>query len=192
MKFTCQILIKFSLAISVISFVSCGSKSTTVTQKKVRSGLDKYNNGYDLGKGNHGMNQSQSTKRSQYDNLRTSALGGNVKKTDYRKDTYRSKRWGKESDYGKKSYANSESYQKTSYKAAENTSFEKGYNAGSSRFDGETFGTSNSTIERQAGYVKTGSSGYVQSRENVPDPTIFSREEFNQLNIQQSNALLGR
>jgi len=174
-------------------FISCGSKTTTtVTQKKVRSGLDKYNNGYDLSKGEHGMMQSKSTKKSHYDNLRASALGGSVAKTDYTKSSYRSQRWGGDSRYSKKDYSGSGSYNKTAYNTSENTSFEKGYITNSSRFGGQTYGTSGSTVERRAGYVKTGSSGYVDSMSNAAEPTIISRDEYNQLGVQQSNNLLGR
>ncbi len=78
------------------------------------------------------------------------------------------------------------------YKASNNTSFDKKNSAGDSNFQGQRFATSNNTSERNAGYVKTGSSGYVRSKENVKAPTIISRDEYNQLGVQESNRLLGR
>ena len=194
MKSLCQILIQSSLVIGVMLFVSCGNKSTTkVSQKKVRSGLDKYNNGYDLEAGEHGMMQSKSTKRSHFDNLRTTASGnGTVRKTDYNKDSYRKKRWGGDSSYGKKSFNGAGDYKAAAYKASQNTSFDKDFSAGGSNYQGKSFTTSNTTQERRAGYIKTGSSGYVTSKEDVPDPVVISREEYNLLGVKDSNYLLGR
>ena len=192
MKLSYQIIMKCCLVFGVMLFVSCGGETTsTVTQKKVRTGLDKYNNGYELSKGEHGTIQSKSSKKSSYNDLRASAISS-VKKPSYTKESYRRKRWGGDSTYGTKSYSGTESYSKTGYKASKNTNFDKGYNAGSSRFEGQTFATSNSTAERRTGYVQTGTSSYVDSRDNAPAPTIFSRDEYNKLGIQQSNQLLGR
>ena len=195
MKTTRQILIKLSIVLLGMVFASCGGSNSgsTISQKKVRSGLDKYNNGYDLEKGEHGMMRSKSTKKSHLNNLRASVAGGTVNKTDYSKASYRKKRWGGESSYDKKSFNNTGAYNAAAYKASKNNSFDKGYSAGASNFQGQNYATNNNTQERNAGYVRKGSSGYVTSRKNATkQPVIFDRDDYNQLKVSESNSLLGR
>ena len=176
-------------------FISCGGSNSgsTISQKKVRSGLDKYNNGYDLEKGEHGMMQSKSTKKSNLNNLRASVAGGTVNKTDYSKASYRKKRWGGGgSSYDKKSFNNTGGYNTAAYRASKNNNFDKGYSAGGSNFQGQSYTTSNNTQERNAGYVRTGNSAYVTSRKNATNPVIIDRDDYNQLRVSESNSLLGR
>ena len=101
MKNFYQFVVMIGLA---LLFASCASK-TTVTQKKVRSGLDSYNEGYELTKDEHGMTRSSSKQISEYDSQRKSNIGGrDFSGKDYNKEKYRKERWGGSKGYTAKQY----------------------------------------------------------------------------------------
>lgn len=195
MKLISQIIIKLSLVLGVIFIVSCGNKTTTVVQKKSRSGLDKYNDGYDLGKGDHGMNVSKSTKKSHYGDLRTTHGGGAVNKVNYGKDSYRTKRWGGGSNYAKKSYAgnmDASGVKGAPYYVSQNKNFNNNYSTSGSTYQGQNYGATGRAQEDRASNVGTGSSGYVNSRSNLSQPTIISKDDYRQMAVSETNSMLGR
>ena len=183
--------------LSVCGFTSCSSE-TTVTQKKVRSGLDSYNDGYEVEKGEHGMMQSGSEKVSEYDRKRSGVAAKDFSGKDYNKESYRKKRWGGNTGYTAKQYGGNTDgsrYKYSPHYVNRNASAQaNGQYATSneSRFNTGKFATSGAN-EGGARNVKTGSSGYVTSRsENAAEPRIMSREEYNQLGVRDTNRMLGR
>jgi len=187
-----HIVTLFSFVLAVVLSTSC-SKQTVVNSKPGATDLAKYQGGFELSKDENGVTRSTSTKVSHYDSYRNKASkGSSIRKTDYSKDSYRKQRWGGDSTFGKKSYNGLNDYKAGTYKASDNTSFDKNFTAGGSNYQGQSFATSNNTSERNAGYIKTGSSGYVRSKENATPPRIISRDEYNKLGVKDSNNLLGR
>lgn len=181
----------------VCGFASCSSE-TTVTQKKVRSGLDSYNDGYEVEKGEHGMMQSGSEKVSEYDRKRSGIGAQDFSGKDYNKESYRKKRWGGNTGYTAKEYGGNTDGSKYKYSphyVNRNANAEaNGQYAtdNESRFNAGSFATG-SANEGRASSVKTGSSGYVTSRnKNAAEPRIMSRKEYNQLGVRDTNRMLGR
>lgn len=174
---------------------SCAGK-TTVSQKKVRSGLDSYNSGYELTKDEHGMTRSASKKISHYNNQRNSNLGAtDISGKDYNKASYRKARWGGDKSYtaeqygGKTDgsrfqhsphYVSRSAYDGGGFQTVQKNQFNTGrYNTGRAQ-------------EAKSDTVKTGSSGYVTSQNNAPEPLIMSRDEYNKLSVRDTKSLLGR
>ncbi len=195
MKLISQIIIKLSLLLGVVLTMSCGNKESTVVQKKSRSGLDKYNDGYDLGKGDHGMNVSKSSKKSSYNNLKTSHSGGAVSKVDYGKDSYRTKRWGGGATYFKKSYSGKQdasNVKGSPYYVSQNNNFNNTFSTSGSNYQGQSYGTSGSALEGTVSHVRAGSSGYINSKSNVSQPTVISKEDYKEMAVSETNSMLGR
>jgi hypothetical protein len=197
MKNIYQYVIKCGLTIAVFALASCASKQT-FTQSKVRSGLDKYNNGYEIEKGDHGMMKSGSDKQSSYNNKRSNIGAQDFSGKDYNKESYRKKRWGGNQDYAAKKYGGNtdgSQYKYSPHYVNRNASSQANgqyATANQSQFNAGKFATGKANESRSTA-VTTGSSGYVTSRNNnVSEPLIMSRDDYNQLNVQQTNSMLGR
>jgi len=198
MNYVLQLVIKFGLVLTVCFFASCVSEQTVTTSKK-RSGLDKYNNGYEIEKGEHGMMQSGSDKVSQYDRKRSSVGVKDFSGKDYNKESYRKKRWGGNRGYTAKRYEGntdgsqfrySPHYVNRNANAQANGQYST---ANQSQYDAGTFyGGGIRANEGGLNKIKKGASGYVVSRDNAAMPLIMSREEYNQLGVQDTNRMLGR
>ncbi len=191
---------KLGLLVALVSvFASCASEKT-VTQSKKRSGLDKYNNGYDLKKGEHGMMQSSSTRVSQYNSKNRNIGARDFSGKDYNKESYRKERWGGNKGFARKSFGgntdgskfkHSPHYVNRDVRAQANGQYATD---NKSRFNtGRFSGSGNRAQEGKTNTVNTGSSGYVTSRnKNKPDPLIMSREEYNELSVSDTKRMLGR
>ncbi|MGJ8656682.1 MAG: hypothetical protein ACSHX6_09535 [Akkermansiaceae bacterium] len=197
MKNIYQNVIKSGLAVAVFAFASCASEQT-VTQAKVRSGLDKYNNGYEMEKGDHGMARSGSDKVSSYNNRRSDIGSRDFSGKDYNKESYRKERWGGNKDYASKQYGgnmdgskfkHSPHYVNRNASAQANGQYAT---ANQSQFNAGKYATGRAN-EARSSEVQTSSNGYVISRNRTAqEPLIMSRDEYNQLGVQQTNSMLGR
>lgn len=191
-------MIKISLVVTVFAFASCASEKT-VTQSKVRSGLDQYNNGYDIEKGDHGMMRSGSDKVSHYDRKSTNIGVRDFSGKNYNKESYRKERWGGNKDYASKQYGgntdagrfkHSPYYVSRSTRAQANGQYA---NANNSQFNtGKYTVSKNKANESRANAVKTGSSGYVTSRNRATKPLVMSKDDYNKLSVGDTNHMLGR
>lgn len=198
MKNIYQRVIESGMAVAVFAFASCASEQTVTQSKKVRSGLDRYNNGYEVEKGEHGMMQSGSDKKSAYDNKRSNIGARDFSGKDYNKESYRKERWGGNKDYAAQQYGgntdgsqfkHSPHYVNRNASAQANGQYAT---ANQSRFNAGKFSTGRANEGRSTA-VQTGSSGYVTSRSNsASEPLIMSRDDYNQLGVQQTNSMLGR
>lgn len=198
MKLIYQLAIKAGLAATVITLASCASE-TSVSQSKVRSGLDKYNNGYEMEKGEHGMMQAGSDRISHYDSRSTHMGARDFSGKDYNKESYRRKRWGGDTRYTAQQYAgntdgsrfqHSPHYVNRNARAGAHGKYAA---ANNSQFNTGRFAVRNNRAnEGNASAVRTGSSGYVTSKSNMKQPLIMSKEDYNQLSIGQTKAMLGR
>ena len=187
------------MVLAVFVFASCASEQT-VTSSTKRSGLDKFNNGYDIEKGAHGMMRSGSDKVSQYDRKASNIGSRDFSGKDYSKQSYRKKRWGGNKGYNAKQYGgntdgskfqHAPDYVYRNVRAQGNGEYA---NANNSHYKqtGEFASASERASEGNSNAVKTGSSGYVRSRNNRPEPLIMSKDDYNKLNINDSKRLLGR
>lgn len=176
-------------------FASCASK-TTVTQKKVRSGLDSYNDGYELTKDEQGMSRSVSKQVSQFDGQRQSNIGGrDFAGKDYNKESYRKERWGGNKGYTANQYGGNTDGSK--FQHAPHYVSRKAYDGGGfksikkNQFNAGKYNTGRAQ-EGRLDTVKTGSSDFVSSRHDAPDPLVISREDYNKLSVRETKSMLGR
>ena len=197
MKNIYQPMIKFFLVVTLFAFASCASEQT-VTRSKVRSGLDSYNDGYEVEKGENGMMRSGSEKVSAYDKKRSNIAAGDFAGKDYNKESYRKERWGGEKNYAAKKFGGNtdgSKFKHSPHYVNRNASAQgNGQYAtdNESRFNAGEFATGRAN-EGSSNAVKTGSSGYVTSRSRkAQEPLIMSRDDYNQLGVQQTNQMLGR
>gem|GEM_PF-1522480 len=198
MKIFYQLGIKFGLVFAMFVLASCASEQT-VTSSKVRSGLDQYNNGYDMAKGEHGMMRSGSDKVSEYDRKATNIGARDFSGKDYNKESYRKERWGGNKGYSTKQYGgktdgskfkHSPHYVNQNSRAQANGQYAT---ANKSRFNtGRYAAASSRANEGSTNAVKTGSSGYVTSKNKVPQPLIMSKDDYNQLGVRDTKRMLGR
>lgn len=198
MKNFYDLVIKFSLVLSVLLFVSCASERTVKTSE-VRTGLDQYNNGYDMEKGEHGMMQAGSEKISEYEGKLSNIGARDFSGKNYTKESYRKERWGGNTKYNAQEYAGNTDgsrFQHSPYYVDRNSRARDNGNyaaANGSEFATSDFGGASSrAIERNSADVKTNASGYVTSRNNKPQPQVISKDDFNKLSISESKAMLGR
>jgi hypothetical protein len=118
---------------------------------------------------------------------------------DYNKQSYRKQRWGGDTRYSAKQYGgntdgsrfqhspyyvdrNSRARDNGQYAAANNSPFKTGKYAAAS----------NNANERSANDIKTGTSGYVTSRNKRPQPLIISKDDYNKLRVSDTKRMLGR
>lgn len=198
MKIFYDVAIKLSIFFAVIMLASCASKKS-VTSSKVRSGLDQYNNGYEIEKGEHGMMQAGSEKVSQYEGKSSYIGARDFAGKNYNKESYRKERWGGNTKYDAKGYAgntdgsrfqHSPHYVDRNARSRNNGQYA---NANGEQFLTSNFsGASQRANERRASDVKTGASGYVTSRNNMAQPLIMSKDDYNKLSISDSKSMLGR
>ena len=198
MKYFYQLVIKVGLVSAVFAFASCASVQT-VTQSKARSGLDQYNNGYDMQKGEHGMMRSGSDKVSEYNRKATDIGSKDFSGKNYNKENYRKQRWGGNKGYNAKQYGgktdasrfkhsphyvnqNARAQANGKYSTANQSGFKTGnYAARSSRAN-----------EGRSNAVKKGSSGYVTSRNKKEQPLIMSKDDYNELSVSDTKRMLGK
>ncbi|MFT5633471.1 MAG: hypothetical protein ACI9SQ_001190 [Rubritalea sp.] len=198
MRLFYPLMIKISLVVTVFAFASCASEKT-VMQSKVRSGLDQYNNGYDIEKGEHGMLRSASDKVSHYDRRASNIGARDFSGKNYNKESYRKERWGGNKGYASKQYGgntdgskfkHSPHYVSRDTRAQANGQYA---NADKSRFNtGKYTVANNRANESRSNAVKTGASGYVTSRNKRPQPLIMSKDDYNELGVSDTNQMLGR
>jgi hypothetical protein len=198
MKNFYHLVINFSLAFSVLMFASCASERT-VTSGKVRTGLDQYNNGYEMEKGEHGMMQAGSDKISQFEGKKSNIGSRDFAGKNYNKESYRKERWGGNTKYDAQKYAgntdgsrfqHSPYYVDRNARARDNGKYAA---ANGSQFATEDFAAASSRAnEGNSDDVKTGASGYVTSRDNRPQPLIISKDDYNKLGIGDTKKMLGR
>ncbi len=198
MKSFYQLLINLGLVLAVFAFASCASEQT-VTQSKVRSGLDQYNNGYDMKKGDHGMMQAGSEKISQYDRKATDIGARDFSGKNYNKESYRKERWGGNKGYNAKQYGgktDGSRFEHSPYYVSRETRAQangQSANADNNQYNAGKYTVSNNrATESGANAVKTGASGYVTSRNKRPQPLIMSKGDYNKLGISDTNRMLGR
>lgn len=182
----------------VFSFASCAKEGVTKVSK-VRSGLNKFNDGYTMEKGDHGMMRSSSDKVSEYDRRASGVGSKDFKGKDYNKASYRKKRWGGNTAYKSKQYAgntdgsrfqHSPHYLKNNYKARAEGQYAL---ANNSQYKTGAFNSGRAREELGLGTdVKKGASTYVTSRDRRPEPLIMSRQDYRKLSVSDSNRMLGR
>ncbi len=198
MKIFYQLVIKLGLVFAMFMLASCASKQT-VTSSKVRSGLDQYNNGYDMKKGDHGMMRSGSDKVSEYDRKASNIGARDFSGKDYNKESYRKQRWGGNKGYNAKQYGgdtdgskfkHSPHYVSRDTRAQANGKYST---AGNGQFNTGKYAAAGSKAnEGSANAVKTGTSGYVTSRNKKKQPLIMSKEDYNKLSVSDSKRMLGK
>ncbi len=180
----------------VFSFASC-AKEGVMTSSTVRSGLNKFNDGYAMEKGEHGMMRSSSDKVSEYDRKASGLVSKDFRGKDYNKASYRKKRWGGNTAYKPKQYEgntdgsrfqHSPHYLKDNYKARADGQYAS---ANNSQYNTGRFKVGRASEGLGSG-VRTGSSTYVTSRDKRPEPLIMSKQDYRDLSVSESNRLLGR
>jgi len=199
MNFSKLLRNKVFLSATACFIASCASEKT-VSHSKVRTGLDKYNNGYSLEKGEHGMMQSNSNKESHFNRQSSFAGARDFSGKDYSKESYRKKRWGGNTGYAAKKYGGNTDGSRFQYSPhyvnrnavalADGQFYGTGNNT--SRYNDSRFASSGEKAnEGRVSLIKTGESGYVSSQ-STAQPRIISKDDYSKLGINESKRLLGR
>jgi len=203
MQFLRQLTHLFLIA-SIAGLASCASQKTVSVRKaKSDSGLDKFNSNYDYEKDKDGMMRAVSDDKSQYS--RKEGFSGTKQVTtgkDYNKLSYRKKRWGQKSEYGKSQFQGKKDsrYGDSPYYVQQAR-----MNNQQSRFGGSQYGTSGyatgeanvASGARRNNNSGRKTSGYVTTQGEYSKGIIMSKKDYTRISqgkmsVQQTNSMLGR